>query len=80
MNRLPLYLITALLAVVILRGFDDAHKQLAASQVEYVQTICDQAHNEINGASERACGDAQDKTNTEYLCNSINTSCWVEAK
>lgn len=47
-----------------------------------VQAICDKAHREISGASEQACGSAQDVTHTEYLCDSIGFAahCWVEAK
>lgn len=48
-----------------------------AVQVQMVQQVCDIAHRENSGYSERACGDVQDQTNTEYICNS--TSCWVES-
>lgn len=47
-----------------------------AVQVQMVQQVCDIAHGEVSGYSEEACGNVQDQTNTEYICNS--TSCWVE--
>lgn len=70
----------AVLAFVVVGQYNASRHELAASKVEYVQTVCDIAHDEISGASEQACGDAQDQTGTEYLCNHINTSCWVEVK
>lgn len=81
MNKLT----AVVLCVAIFFGslvLDDAIKanssnQTKAVQVQMVQTVCDIAHNENSGESEKACGNVQDQTNTEYICNS--TSCLVES-
>jgi hypothetical protein len=48
----------------------------------YVQAICDWSHTHQDGGLEERCGQAQDKTHTEYLCatRSSNLNCWVEVK
>jgi hypothetical protein len=74
------YLLVIVLAVIVIGQYRDSQKLLGANKIKYVQTICDKAHNEVSGQSEQACGDAQDRTNTEYLCNQTGTSCWVEEK
>ena len=73
-------IITLVLGVVIINQYRDATQQLGTSKHEYVQTVCDIAHDEYSGESEQKCGDAQDQTNTEYLCNHSGTTCWVEDK
>ncbi len=40
---------------------------------------CLVAYHETDGASEKACGDAQDATSTEFLCNREGY-CWLEVK
>lgn len=40
--------------------------------------ICMQARKEINGASERKCGEALDKAGLTFLCNKAGTVCWTE--
>lgn len=46
------------------------------------QQICDRSHVTVNGSLEKACGEVQDKYNTEYLCNGlkVDSFCWVEVK
>lgn len=46
------------------------------------QEACDKAHLSVSGELERACGEAQDKWHTEYLCTSqkADAFCWVEVK
>lgn len=73
-------IITAVLAVVVVNQFLDANKDLAQSKAEYAYTICNQAHNEVSGSSEEACGRAQDQTNTEFLCDHTGNNCWIESK
>lgn len=48
----------------------------------YVYAVCEDAHLKVDGVGEQACGDAQDKTNTEFLCTnpSEQAACWVEIK
>lgn len=61
----------------------ERHLNDQARSIELVQLVCDNAHNEINGASEQACGLAQDQTHTEYLCDhykNVPDVCYVEAK
>lgn len=81
-DRVSIALFVSLLALlgvlVVLQ-----HNALARGQdVLYVQSICDKAHSEISGSSETACGNAQNETNTEYLCTTATNDgyCWVEAK
>lgn len=49
-----------------------------------VYAICQEARQEVNTASEQACGDAQDSLGIEYLCTQRNmlasNKCWVEVK
>lgn len=49
-----------------------------------VYAVCNSARLELNGASEEACGQVQDKYNIEFLCEANNnlpaTNCWTEAK
>lgn len=64
---------------VILAG--DKQRNLTKATV---YAVCNQSRQQINGAAERACGDIQDQTHTEFLCASrdmnANTHCWVEVK
>jgi hypothetical protein len=55
---------------------------MKTDQRAYVQSICDRAHDEISGASEEACGKAQDEMGIEYLCTSRTNDgyCWTEIK
>lgn len=46
---------------------------------EVVKAICDYSHSVQDGKAERLCGDVQDKTNTEYLCDTKG-QCKVESK
>ena len=79
MNKI-LYLVIAVLAVVVVYQYNGAQHELRIAKIEYVQHLCDRAHTEISGASEVECGNAQDRTNTEYLCDKTGTTCWVEEK
>lgn len=49
-----------------------------------VFAICQEARQEMSGASEQACGDIQEQLNIEYLCDERNSlasnHCWTEAK
>lgn len=42
------------------------------------QAICTEARQEINGASEQACGEALDREQAVFLCNKAGTICWTE--
>lgn len=46
----------------------------------FVQAICDSWRNNNQLSTVSACGQAQTKTNTEYLCDSTGKYCWVEQK
>lgn len=73
-----------LLIVVLLAVFGFEMIQIGEQQqIRHQQqalAICQTAHNEINGASEQACGNAQDATHTEFLCDSTGKYCWLEIK
>lgn len=49
-----------------------------------VYAVCNSARLEIDGRSEQACGDLQDKLGVEFLCKANNNLesnyCWTEAK
>lgn len=47
-----------------------------------VKAICDYSRSVISGEAEEACGIAQDRSQTEYICTSVNPTadCWVEDK
>ncbi len=44
------------------------------------ETICWKAHNENSGASEQACGSAQDASHTEFVCSADHVNYWLEVK
>lgn len=54
-----------------------------ARTVQHVYNVCN-ASRISKTISEHDCGDLQDKTNTEFLCNANNdlstNYCWVEVK
>lgn len=55
-------------------------REVTASQIVY--DVCNQARQEINGTSERICGELQYKYDIEFLCQARNMSpgnhCWTE--
>ena len=55
-------------------------KQLQLGAMRRAYSLCLAAHAEVNGDSERACGDAQDQTHTEFLCDKAGEYCWLEVK
>lgn len=79
---LPLVLITLVLGVVIGFQYRDSVVELRLAKHEYVYHICNDARLEVSGESEEACGQAQDRTGTEFFCHANNqdpsTTCWVE--
>lgn len=48
----------------------------------FVQALCDWSHTHNDGSLEQRCGEAQDKTHSEYLCvtRSSDMNCWTEVK
>lgn len=59
-----------------------AGKQAQLAHMRETYSICMKAHGESSGASEEACGNAQDATHTEFICSSAasNANCWLEVK
>lgn len=55
-------------------------KQEQIKQQHQAFNVCLAAHAEVSGASENACGLAQDRTHTEFLCNNNGQYCWLEVK
>ena len=41
-------------------------------------SICWAAHNEIDGDSEQACGDALEREQSIFMCNKTGDICWTE--
>lgn len=84
MKNVPLYLLTALLAVVVVGQYREATTDAHNSKIAYVYTVCNNSRQELDSEAEQACGDAQDATNTEFLCEANNmlptTHCWLEVK
>lgn len=74
-------LYVALCAAIILSNlvFYNLGKNAQLQQMHEVYTICADARGMIDGASEQACDDAQDRTHTNYLCNPSG-NCWVEVQ
>lgn len=79
MKQYQLIAITILLAVF---GFImlQVGKQVQVANMHEAYSLCLTAHAEVSGASETACGNAQDKTHTEFLCDKTNSYCWLEVK
>lgn len=78
MYKLALITIAAVLSMVVVGQYTEAAAELSTAKKQYVQTICENAYQKIDGKTENDCGNAQDKTNTEFLCN--YQTCWVEEK
>lgn len=80
----PLIALTLAVALVVTGQYAEARKDERAAKRDYVYQLCNDARQELSGASEEACGQAQDSTNTEFLCEANNMSpstyCWVEWK
>lgn len=55
-------------------------KQQQIAQQHTAYSVCLTAHTQVSGASEQACGRAQDATHTEFLCDKTNAYCWLEVK
>jgi hypothetical protein len=83
----------ALVGVLALARIDNSgnsipHRVMTASDLRNLQLLditkhyCDQAHNENEGHSERACAYLQDTYGVEYLCNSPDKGayCWAETR
>lgn len=54
-------------------------KQESDKNREVVKAVCDYSRGVKDGKAEKLCGDVQDKTNTEYLCDTKG-QCKVESK
>ncbi|MES1987278.1 MAG: hypothetical protein V4440_04470 [Pseudomonadota bacterium] len=69
-------------ALLVVYGFImlQVGKQRQIAQQHQTYNICIKAHFETSGASEQACGNAQDRTHTEFICNQDGTYCWLEVK
>lgn len=81
---LPLLLLTLVLGIIVGLEYRSSVVELRLAKHEYVYHICSEARLEVSGESEQACGDAQDRTGTEFLCEKNNqdpsTVCWVEER
>lgn len=82
MYKLGLFGLTAMLAVIVIGQYHQVTARVLHDRTDYVQNICDVAHDENSGRSEQVCGWAQDHANAEYLCDGRSPSahCWVELK
>lgn len=69
---------TVLLAVVIVWQYTQVVHTATQAKQQYVYDVCTNARQHL--ATFQACGQAQDDTQTEYLCNHNLTSCRVESK
>lgn len=56
------------------------NRQLAlrAGDTQLVQQICDSVRNQTWQVPMLTCGQAENATGLEYLCNQAGSSCWVE--
>jgi len=67
-------MIAALITAVFVVGYLDK----PPTESEQVYNACMRARAEINMFSENYCGALQDEYHMEFLCNQVNTKCWVE--
>lgn len=83
-NAITQIIFTAVMTIIVILAIGMVgnmdKKDAQTLQARDVYNVCMQAHNQANGLSEQACGNAQDETGTEFLCNNNNTQCWVEVK
>lgn len=83
MKTLQLSIVAVLLFVF---GFTmlQVGKQSQLAAMRHAYSVCQTANSEINSASEKACGEAQDATHTEFVCGQVIVPralhCWVEVK
>lgn len=72
------------LSVVVVSQYRASQTELVTAKHEYVYQICNDSRLAVSGTQEQECGNAQDRTSTEFLCterNSLTTNtCWVEDK
>lgn len=87
--RLLKYLGLVALVMVLAFGIEFGRMALERhdarrTTMTYVYNICNAARQEDNGRSEADCGEVQDRTDTEFMCEQDNndpaTHCWVEDK
>lgn len=64
-------------AVVI---YHHTHTSTYEAKVQRVLQACDAERMSFSLTTKAACGSAQRETNSEYLCNSVVSTCWVEVK
>lgn len=80
MKALPSVLLTLLMLAAFGYFTVNIGKQLQLKDMQDTYKLCMGAHRETNGASESACGAAQDRTSTEFVCNQTGDYCWLEVK
>lgn len=80
-------LVTAILTIavhcIVYAILNSAPQENTTRVNETVKAICDWSRDMQSGAAEEACGIAQDKSMTEYMCPSYdapNIKCWIEDK
>ncbi len=84
MNKIALGMIVFTIGVVFLDGHYNEAAILQFSKHNGVYSVCNAARQQHDAASELRCGELQDMTNTEFLCEANNnlpsTRCWVEIR
>lgn len=72
-------LLMVITSVMFLEMYDQQGNTMRA-----VYAVCNESRLVTNGQLEQACGDAQDASSSEFLCDQNNqdpsTHCWVELK
>lgn len=79
MLMIVIYIITSIYTVVLAQHIDT---RTVSANKSYVMLMCSQSHDVHSYFAEKACGDAQDQYNLEFLCDgtSQQAACWVEEK
>jgi hypothetical protein len=75
-------LIGVVLFVLCVAGVDSyrqAQAQDYKAKLDWAKSVCDESRQDPTTASYQKCGEAQDATHTEYLCNNVG-GCWLEVK
>lgn len=70
----------AMIATLITAVFVVGYLDKPPTESEQVYNACMKARAEYSQFSENYCGALQDDYHMEFLCNQVNTKCWLEEK
>lgn len=78
------WLCLAIISIAVIGQYGAARQENRSAQFEYVYNVCNHARTELDGESRAQCGEAQDSTHSEFMCDRDDmlpsTHCWVEGR